>query len=519
MLSHKRSIILINIVSLIYFIDFPNLFSMKQPAQPLQEQVLQQQEHNLIKQLIKDELRIIREEISKVREHVDDSVFYSNYAAKLTYNALEEAIKSHDLANATTAKIEQSKDMLITLEHQIPDALANLQQEVLNAEKRVSEAAEKERALKLEDKIKIAEQAAIAAENEKAKLGVKINAVNANWQNLKNTISDPQIIAKIAAAIVTTALCIYAIKYGMPALIKHFSKPYIISETSKRGLLGWFKSRKYAKIEDLVFTPSLQMQLSNLTVHVQSAKKYKESLPNVIFYGAPGTGKTAFAKALAYASGLDYALTSGSEFAKIKDLNTTNNELRKLLNWAKKSKGLIIFIDEAESLFANRKFATTSKKTQDFINTFLSLVSDQSQKDVMFIFATNHPFKLDDAIVNRIGMNIEFTLPGAKERSLIISRYIVKLAQENEDAIVNVHPEISQTLSKYANDLEGFSPRAIKFIVETMIAKARHQEPKLLNNDIAQAVIDEAKQSHQNTLQWDKEHNEWAKTLSITQIK
>ena len=156
-------------------------------------------------------------------------------------------------------------------------------------------------------------------------------------------------------------------------------------------------------------------------------------------------------RALAYSSGLDYALTSGSEFAKITDLNHVSNELRKFLNWAKRSKnGLIVFIDEAESLFANRKLLTTSKATQDFINTFLALISDQSQKKVMFIFATNHPFKLDDAIINRIGINVEFTLPEAHEREKILFMYLVKVAQENEVACsyASGHGKISPKLCR-----------------------------------------------------------------------
>ena len=124
----------------------------------------------------------------------------------------------------------------------------------------------------------------------------------------------------------------------MPVLINYLTRPRVISETSRPGLFEWFKSQKNIDINDLIFTPSLQKQLLDLLLRVQTAKKYNEALPNVLFYGAPGTGKTAFVKALAYSSGLDYALTSGSEFAKITDLNHANNELRKLLNWAKRSK-------------------------------------------------------------------------------------------------------------------------------------------------------------------------------------
>ena len=348
-------------------------------------------------------------------------------------------------------------------------------------------------------------------EREKARIMTQIK-----WEKIKEIISDPRIMMKIAITIVAIALCIYIIKYGLPVLINYLTQPRIISETSRPGLFEWTKAKPTIEIDDLIFTPSLQKQLLDLLLRVQTAKKFNEVLPNVLFYGLPGTGKTAFVKALAYESGLDYALTSGSEFAKITDLNHANNELRKLLNWAKRSKkGLIVFIDEAESLFANRKLSTTSKATQDFINTFLSLVSDQSQKKVMFIFATNHPFKLDDAITNRIGINIEFTLPEALEREKILSMYLVRFAQENEEAIVDLHPDFIKLLPKYADSLNGFSPRALKFIAEEMIINARRQEPMQLTNDIALAVIDQAKRSLQQTSLWEKERNEWTGGLNV----
>jgi AAA+ superfamily predicted ATPase/ubiquinone biosynthesis protein UbiJ len=374
-----------------------------------------------------------------------------------------------------------------------------------------------------EDKIKTAEAAAKIIGDISADTQLKVadkaakahlDGIDKEYEKKHNLIRDN--IPKIAVAIIVTALCIYIIKYGLPVLINYLTQPRVISETSRPGLFEWFKAKPAVDIDDLIFTPSLQKQLLDLLLRVQTAKKFNEVLPNVLFYGLPGTGKTAFVKALAYSSGLDYALTSGSEFAKITDLNHANNELRKLLNWAKRSKnGLIVFIDEAESLFANRRLPTTSKATQDFINTFLSLVSEQSQKKVMFIFATNHPFKLDDAITNRVGINIEFTLPEAVEREKILSMYLVKTAQKNEEAEVDLHPDLIKMLPKYAENLKGFSPRAIKFVAEEMIINARRQESMQLTNDIALAVMDQAKHSLQQTAQWEKEREEWTGGLNV----
>ena len=162
--------------------------------------------------------------------------------------------------------------------------------------------------------------------------------------NFGELVRDPKMILEIVELNDCNCLVIYIIKYGIPALINYLTQPRVISETSRPGLFEWFKPKQVVDIDDLIFAPSLQKQFFDLLLRVQTAKKYNEVLPNVLFYGAPGTGKTAFVKALAYSSGLDYALTSGSEFAKITDLNHANNELRKLLNWAKRSKkGLISF--------------------------------------------------------------------------------------------------------------------------------------------------------------------------------
>lgn len=329
---------------------------------------------------------------------------------------------------------------------------------------------------------------------------------------IKNLTNDPKRMAKIVAAIAATAIAIYGVKHGMPILMSYLVQPKVVSETSRQSWFGSTPPQQDVNINNLTFSPALQAQLNDLAKQVTTAKLFDENLPNVMFWGAPGTGKTAFARALAYASGLDYALTSGSEFAKITDLNLANNELRKLLRWAQTSdKGLIIFIDEAESLFANRKLATTSKGVQDFINTFLALVPEKSQKNVMFIFATNHPFKLDDAIVNRVGTSIEFTLPEQPEREQILSMYLDILSRKNKAAPVELTAEIRFNVPQYAQSLQGLAPRAIKFVAEQMVIRARREKDAKLTHAIAHSALAEAKSSHEQSVKWQAEREAWVK--------
>lgn len=560
----KRLFVMAIIVSLANILHIPSVYSQKQappreqaqapkPAQPPAQKPAPQhaQEDDdseiikpviqLAQNLFKDTQRIItglnesmslacssNERSIKAIQSAEQALTCATHAAELASKVASGIEEAHGLQTKAAQQLQTATE---NLEHRYEQLSAALVKEAAKAEEKLADTVKKDIGLNVEDKIKIAQ----AREQMKKDLGIyeqeakiraqanidaEVGAEKEKWKNIREVIGDSKPIIKIAIAIIATTLCLYAIKYGMPVLMNYLAQPRVISETSKTEWFGWSKTKKSFELDDLIFTPSLQKQLLDLLLRVQSAKKYNEALPNILFHGSPGTGKTAFVRTLAYTSGLDYALTSGSEFAKIKDLNRANNELRKLLNWAKKSsRGLIIFIDEAESLFANRKLPSTSKATQDFINTFLTLISDQSQKNVMFIFATNHPFKLDDAITNRVGINIEFTLPQTQEREKILLMYLAKFAQENEAAIVDFHPEIIKSLlSNYAVLLEGFSPRAIKFVAEEMIIKARRQKTMQLTNEIAQEVIDAAKHNLLQTIQWEKERDEWGKTLPVTQM-
>ena len=226
-----------------------------------------------------------------------------------------------------------------------------------------------------------------------------------------------------------------------------------------------------------------------------------------MLHGAPGTGKTMFAKALAYYSGLDYALTSGSEFAKITDTNQAIKELRKLIDWADKSpNGVIIFVDEAESFLADRTLPTTTKWAQDMLNAFLSAVPKPTSDKVMFVFATNHPFKLDKAVLSRVGEKVEFKLPAQPEREKLLSFYLGKFSKEKA---VKLDAEFLSNISKMAKNLEGIAPREIEYIAEKMVDMSRGKNGSVLTLDIAEDVAALTRKTIEASQQWDKERQKW----------
>ncbi len=353
----------------------------------------------------------------------------------------------------------------------------------------------------------------IFEQQEKIKAQGVIDAEKTKWEEIKKMISDPVFVAKIIVAAAGLSLAVYGMRYLVQYFIDRFKLPKVISQTSCNS---WFLSNDYSEIneiDNLIFEPCLQKQLIDLSLRIKSSQEFNENLPNVLFYGPSGTGKTAFAKALAKSSGLDYALTSGSEFAKITDLNIVGDEFRKLLNWAKNSKsGLIIFIDEADSLFADRKIINTPKTAIDFINIFLSLISDQSQKKLMFIFATNYPFKIDDAILNRIGITIEFLLPTENEREKIFCEYLTQFSSDQEKHDINFDKQTIDVLSKSIKNIPGLTPREIKFIAQEIIFCAR-QQSGILSEDKINNVFNKIQNQSCIQEEWKKERNNWINSI------
>ncbi len=80
---------------------------------------------------------------------------------------------------------------------------------------------------------------------------------------------------------------------------------------------------------------------SNLRVFVEAAKKRKDVLDHVLFYGPPGLGKTTLAQIVAKEMGVNFRATSGPILTKAGDLAALLTNLQE---------GDVLFIDEIHRL-------------------------------------------------------------------------------------------------------------------------------------------------------------------------
>ena len=175
-------------------------------------------------------------------------------------------------------------------------------------------------------------------------------------------------------------------------------------------------------LSDLVFSPGTREMLELIAARMADpahTERHGGTLPTgVLFFGPPGTGKTAACKALAHAIGWAFLPTTGAELARDPD------RLEALYTKAKDLRPTVIFIDEADELLRDRQFSPSTAATNKLL-TLMDGVADRV-RDVVWIAATNHPEQLDPALLRggRFSEKVVFELPSASELALYLRRWL-----------------------------------------------------------------------------------------------
>ncbi len=222
-------------------------------------------------------------------------------------------------------------------------------------------------------------------------------------------------------------------------------------------------------IDDLVGMNDIKRELLQLEEMISSRELYKEygvDKPfNVMMTGPAGTGKTKIARCLAKRLNIPmfYASASSLESGYVGGGPRT---LKKLYQRALKQKRAIIFLDEAESVLLTRQRQTNSKYDNDTTTSLLSLLDGVNTKkgvEIIWVVASNfdeHKMVMDEAMLRRFHLKINFRLPNHEERREIMRRL---LAKRTDDKVCD-----KVDLNHIAGITNGMSPA----ILETLIARA-----------------------------------------------
>jgi len=201
----------------------------------------------------------------------------------------------------------------------------------------------------------------------------------------------------------------------------------------------------------------------------------------VLLVGAPGTGKTLLAKAIAGEAGVPFFSISGSDFVEM-FVGVGASRVRDLFEQAKKSAPCIIFIDEIDAVGRHRGAGLGGghdEREQTLNQLLVEMDGFEGNEGIIIIAATNRPDVLDPALLRpgRFDRQVVVPLPDVKGRLEILKVHTR-----------NIPVDEGVNLEKIARGAPGFSGADLANLVnEAALLAARNSKTKVENSDLEAA--------------------------------
>lgn len=181
-----------------------------------------------------------------------------------------------------------------------------------------------------------------------------------------------------------------------------------------------------------------------------------EKISGALLYGPPGTGKTLLAKAVAKESGSTVLEVSGSQIMD-KYVGEGEKNVAAIFSLARKLSPCIVFLDEADALFASRDVMREKSSHRDILNQFLKEWDGLNDLSVFVMVATNRPFDLDDAVIRRLPRRLLVDLPTQADRKEILR---IHLRGEQLDESIDLEDLSKRTPFYSGSDLKNVAVSA-----------------------------------------------------------
>ncbi|MDD5656087.1 MAG: ATP-dependent zinc metalloprotease FtsH [Elusimicrobia bacterium] len=217
--------------------------------------------------------------------------------------------------------------------------------------------------------------------------------------------------------------------------------------------------------------------------HPDKFEKLGGKMPRgVLLFGAPGTGKTLLARAVAGEAGVPFFSASASEFVEM-FVGVGASRVRDLFDQAKKSAPAVIFVDELDAVGRHR-FAGIGgghdEREQTLNQLLIELDGFEQNQGIVLIAATNRPDVIDPALLRpgRFDRQIHVPLPHLKGREEILAVHARK---------VRLSP--GADLSVIARRTPGFSGADLANVInESALLAARRGKPAVELSDLEESI-------------------------------
>ncbi len=243
--------------------------------------------------------------------------------------------------------------------------------------------------------------------------------------------------------------------------------------------------QKRVTFKDVAGVEEAEEELQEIIEFLKEPRKFQRlggRIPKgVLLVGAPGTGKTLLARAVAGEAGVPFFSISGSDFVEM-FVGVGASRVRDLFDQGKKSAPCLVFIDEIDAVGRQRGAGLGGghdEREQTLNQLLVEMDGFDSNEGIILIAATNRPDILDSALLRpgRFDRRIVVPMPDVKGREDILLVHVRKIPLA-EDVDLKV----------ISRSTPGFSGADLANLVnEAALVAARNEMEKVGMKDLEYA--------------------------------
>ena len=268
---------------------------------------------------------------------------------------------------------------------------------------------------------------------------------------------------------------------------------------SKAKMLS--KDKNKTTFKDVAGIEEAKDEVSELVEFLKDPKKFQKlggRIPKgILMIGAPGTGKTLLAKAIAGEADAAFFSISGSDFVEM-FVGVGASRVRDMFEQARKTTPCLIFIDEIDAVGRSRGIGLgggNDEREQTLNALLVEMDGFDTTEGIIIIAATNRPDVLDPALLRpgRFDRQITVNLPDVRGREAILKVHAR-----------NIKMDPAAELSVIARGTPGFSGAELANLLNEAALLAARQNKKA----VGMTELNEAR----DKVRWGRERRSLAMT-------